>query len=862
MSYRDLALKTIASRQRIIPDNFPFLPRVKESAEGGCGVIGIACSEQIPARHLLQALAQMRNRGNGKGGGIAAVGLVPEEFGVSVEVLRDDTLLAVAYLDPACRDDLEGRYIFPHFEVDQARLQPHLADFHTLAGLEVQPPEVVEYFVRPNAETLEVFATKNHLEDEDPARLADEFIYQNSFLLNREFYASTGNKQAFVLSHGKNLLVLKMVGYGDNVVNYYRIEDMHAHVWIGHHRYPTKGRVWHPGGAHPFVGLNEALVHNGDFANYASICEYLAQRNIQPLFQTDTEVSVLVFDLLQRTYNYPLEYVIEALAPTTERDFVLLPPEKRSIYEMLQVTHMHASPDGPWFFLIAQSDRREPAFRLIGITDTSMLRPQVFALQENGEVAIGFAASEKQAIDAALGSLAGEDSRFWARADRYWNARGGSHTDGGAFLFTVQPDGDGRARLACTDKFGRRVEAPSSQPYQRGKRPEPERPLPIPDANGDAIFRWAVEQLPAWSYKQVQDMLKGLEEFSGKQRRWEDVLHALTLLIDWHYPLGDKRRSSLLALYDECFTRVLEGIQLALGDEAVWTSFGDPVPVPKNDRQTVILDGRGFPPQGSDSLALYLRRLVSGGFRRLMLVNVQGQRFIANGLGPETQGVRIDVYGSPGDYLASGIDGLEISVHNNGQDQIAQIMKTGKLVVYGDVGQTFMYGAKGGEAYILGNTAGRPLINAVGRPRVVINGTSLDFLAESFMAGDALNGGGFVVLNGVQFDDCSELSELRTPYPGGNLFSLASGGAIYVRDPHGLVEDGQLNGGQFTPLTAADWSLILPYLEENERLFGIAVADLLSVDGKLRNPESVYRKVQPRAMRALQAEEAWVKKET
>ncbi len=515
MSYSDLALKTIASRGRLISDTLPSPHRGEDSAEGGCGVIGIACSEQIPAQHLLQALAQMSNRGNGKGGGIAAVGLVPEEFGVSKEILRDDTLLAVAYINPACRSDLEGNHIFPHYEVDHIRLQPHLADFHSLQGLEVQPPEVVEYFVHPKTEMLDAFAEKNHLEDEDPGRLADEFVYQNSFLLNREFYASTGDKQAFVLSHGKNLLVLKMVGYGDDVVRYYQIEHLHAHVWIGHHRYPTKGRVWHPGGAHPFVGLNEALVHNGDFANYASICEYLAQRNIKPLFLTDTEVSVLVFDLLQRTYNYPLEYVIEALAPTTERDFILLPPEKRSLYEMLQVTHMHSSPDGPWFFLIAQSDYRKPVYRLIGITDTSMLRPQVFALQENGEVAIGVAASEKQAIDAALGSLAGEDSRFWARADRYWNARGGSHTDGGAFLFTVQPDGDGHARLVCTDKFGRRVEAPSGQPYQGGKRLGSESNLPVPDANADTIFHWAIEHIPAWSYEQVQDMLKGLENPAG-----------------------------------------------------------------------------------------------------------------------------------------------------------------------------------------------------------------------------------------------------------------------------------------------------------------------------------------------------------
>jgi glutamate synthase domain-containing protein 1/glutamate synthase domain-containing protein 3 len=862
MSHRELILKIIASRKNLVHEDRSQPPKSKEAAEGGCGVIGIACSEQIPARHLLQSLSQMRNRGNGKGGGIAAVGLVPEEFGVSQEVLQNDTLLAIAYLDPACRTDLEQKRIFPFFDVDHARPQPHLENFHSLTGLEVTPPEVMEYFVRPKPEALAAFTAHNDLEGWDPRRLADEFTYQNSYLLNREFYASTGVKKAFVLSHGKNLLVLKMVGYGDDVIRYYQLEDLHAHVWIGHHRYPTKGRVWHPGGAHPFVGLNEALVHNGDFANYASICEYLSQRNIQPLFLTDTEVSVLVFDLFHRTYNYPLEYVIEALAPTTERDFFLLPPEKRRQYEMLQVTHMHASPDGPWFFLIAQSDWSGPAYRLIGITDTSMLRPQVFALQENGEVAIGLAASEKQAIDAALCSLGNEDSRFWGRADRYWNARGGSHTDGGAFLFTVHPNENGQARLICTDKFGCQVKVPAGIPYRPAKMLADASPLPIPDAPGETIFRWAVERLPGWSYEEVRGLLKDLEEIGEKQRRRGAVLQALTLLGDRRYPLGEKRRSSLLALYDECFGRVLEAIQHAPGDEYLWVSFGSLLPTLANDQQSVILDSRGFPPEGNDSLAMCLKRLVASGFRKFMVIHAQGHRFIGNGLGPDTQSVRIDVYGSSGDYLASGIDGLEIYVHNNGQDQLAQIMKTGKLVVYGDVGQTFMYGAKGGEAYIMGNTAGRPLINAVGRPRVVINGTCLDYLAESFMAGDALNGGGFVVLNGVQFDERGEISELEAPYPGGNLFSLASGGAIYVRDPHRLLGEGQLNGGEFTSLNPVDWTLILPYLQENEHLFGIAVTDLLKVDGRSQPPESVYRKIQPCAVRALQAEEAWVRKQT
>jgi glutamate synthase domain-containing protein 3 len=179
-------------------------------------------------------------------------------------------------------------------------------------------------------------------------------------------------------------------------------------------------------------------------------------------------------------------------------------------------------------------------------------------------------------------------------------------------------------------------------------------------------------------------------------------------------------------------------------------------------------------------------------------------------------------------------------------------MKDGKLAVFGDVGQTFMYGAKGGSVYIMGNAAGRPLINAVGRPRVVINGTALDYLAESFMAGDPHAGGGFVVLNGMAFDDQGKVTELPTPYPGSNLFSLASGGAIFARDPHRRLSEDQLNGGRFADFTDKDWQLILPYLQENERLFGISIEDdLLTVDGRKRTPSEVYRKVHAVALAVL-----------
>src|SRR5207237_9560025 len=123
-------------------------------------------------------------------------------------------------------------------------------------------------------------------------------------------------------------------------------------------------------------------------ANCESIMEYRAQRNIRPLFLADTDVSVRLFDLLSPVYKYPLEYLIEALAPTTERDFEMLPEEKKKIYRLIQTSHIHGSPDGPWFFIVARTDVEKNAWQLVGITDTSMLRPQVIGMQ-GGPSSIG-----------------------------------------------------------------------------------------------------------------------------------------------------------------------------------------------------------------------------------------------------------------------------------------------------------------------------------------------------------------------------------------------------------------------------------------------------------------------------------------
>ncbi len=898
MSHSMKAEAILRSRAALRPTGSWF--RRSPEAEGGCGVTGFACTIPVGGRHIYEPSIQMRNRGNGKGGGIAACGLVPEDLGVSRQVLDDDYILQVALLDANARSDVEREFIEPYFDIDQGGLIPTVDDYHDVPLLDVRPPDVVRYFVRVKPGVLARFAQEKNL---DKASLAereveDEFVYQNSIRLNNRYYASLGDKRAFVMSHARNLIILKIVGFAEAAVQYYRMPDTRAHIWIAHQRYPTKGRVWHPGGAHPFIGLNEALVHNGDFANYHSVSEYLSGRNIFPQFLTDTEVSALLFDLWNRVYRYPMEYIIEALAPTTELDFDRLPAEKQRIYRQIQAAHIHASPDGPWFFIIARSLAETKEFQLLGITDTAMLRPQVFALQE-GEVSIGLICSEKQAIDATLASLASEDPRFTPLADVYWNARGGSHTDGGAFLMTVSPgdasagtspqaaaegrhalsagistpeglpNPNGHYQLRVTNKFGVPVETAAGQVHCNLLVPaaaveENDEDLAVlrrcvQEKDPEGFCSYLVKRLPYWNYDCLRRFVEQWSRQTAEQLPALGI-DGLTRAIDRRYRTAGMKRSSVLTILRGGLEHIFQRQPLCDDDGSgthvriTWESRHQ-LRSPQHSETTLLIDARGFAPEGENCDASLAVRAYKLGWRRLIHYNTRGTRFHGAGFGPGTTGLRIDCYDNPGDYLASGMDGLEICVHGNAQDQLGQISKRGKLVVYGDVGQTFLYGAKGGEVYVLGNAAGRPLINAVGSPRVVINGTALDFLAESFMAGDPHNGGGFVIVNGLQCDQYGQLAPLDMPYPGGNLLSLASGGAIYIRDPHRTLVEEQLNGGAFRPVSPADWRLIQPYLEENERLFGIRIdRDLLTVDGIPTTPFVVYRKVMPRKDAELEAE--------
>ncbi len=854
----------------------------RKTAEGGCGVLGLAANFPAPGHAVRAGVASMRNRGNGMGGGVAMVGLDPAALGVDRETLAQRTLIHMAYIDRSAQAAVESR-LQERFVILHRSKVPAREDW-TVSGLRHKPPAVWRYFVIPEDAALRAMCLELDLTiaADGAARTAeDELVHQSMHHINREFYAD-GAHRAFVLSHGRDIAVFKLVGYAEEALDHYLLNTMTARVWVAHQRYPTRGRVMHPAGSHPFAASHLALAHNGDLANYVSVASALLESNTAPLFATDTELAALTMDLYLRAHGYPLEYVLELLAPTSRYDMQFLDAEKASAYAATQRAHIHHSPDGPWFFVVGRADPDTHRGELLGVTDTSMLRPHVFSLFENrcledsAALSVGMVASERHAIHAAHRRLAALDPRIKPLPDHTWSARGGSHTDGGAYAFRIGLDN----RLVCTNKFGEPVQLDDF--CEHAPLAPPLAPTPLAEIMVEAVQDrlWTeaedaatplLQAMPTLRWSQLTAVLDALVRVAAQEGAiWRRALDLLTLLLDRPFPCGEKKASSVRVMVEEAVDKVLELASGPAGGGAApeaWrldyetrTELDNPRTVEDfggraHTQHTLVVDARGFPREGEASLARFVAVATRLGWRRIILHRLRGHRFLGCGLGELGRGVRIDCYGDAGDYAGSGVDGADLRLHGHGQDQLGQIFRSGRLVAHGDVGHAFLYGAKGGEIFVLGSAASRPVINAVGAPRVVINGACLDFLAESFMAGDPLHGGGFVVINGVapsmptrseSVDDAVDaLTFLPTPYPGGNLFSRSSGGAVYVRDPGGVVKEGQLNGGRLTTLTAADWALLEPMLQENERLLGVRVKALLTHEGRALPPHRIYRKVEP-----------------
>ena len=171
----------LAGRRRLTRS----LPKIEmndeDAAEGGCGVIGLASEVPIAGRHLFNSLEQMRNRGNGKGGGVAMVGLDPAQFGTTKSVMDGSYLIAVAWVNSGHREAVEEKYIHAAFEVDHIHDVPVIEDWTALSALDVCPPDVTLYWVRPTEDGIAAMFAESGMtpgDFEDLAAIHAEYVFR------------------------------------------------------------------------------------------------------------------------------------------------------------------------------------------------------------------------------------------------------------------------------------------------------------------------------------------------------------------------------------------------------------------------------------------------------------------------------------------------------------------------------------------------------------------------------------------------------------------------------------------------------------------------------------------------------------
>ncbi len=170
-----------------------------------------------------------------------------------------------------------------------------------------------------------------------------------------------------------------------------------------------------------------------------------------------------------------------------------------------------------------------------------------------------------------------------------------------------------------------------------------------------------------------------------------------------------------------------------------------------------------------------VRDAILEGDKEILLKNVNGQYYIANGL--RGNDIRITVEGVPGNDLCAFMDGPTVIVNSNGQDNIGNTMNDGKIIVHGHAGDVLGYAMRGGKLFIKDDVGYRVGIHMKGFmdkiPVIVIGGTARDFLGE-YMAG------GILILLGLNRTN-------GQPIAGDYLGTGMHGGVMYIKgdvDPY------------------------------------------------------------------------------
>lgn len=220
-----------------------------------------------------------------------------------------------------------------------------------------------------------------------------------------------------------------------------------------------------------------------------------------------------------------------------------------------------------------------------------------------------------------------------------------------------------------------------------------------------------------------------------------------------------------------------------------------------------------------------IKEAIESGFKKLKLINVNGQRYICCGVKGD---VTVHVIGSPGNDLGMFMDGVKIIVDGNAGDGVGNTMNDGLIAVRGEVGDVVGYSMRGGRIYVQGDAGYRLGIHmkeyGERRPIIVVGGGAQDFLGE-YMAGGVII---VLRLNGDSFD-------------GRFIAAGIHGGRIFIR---GKVEGQRLGFGAVkAELSEEDQELLESILRDYSRYMRASCRSLLSEE---------FTKIVPRSKRPFE----------
>ncbi len=312
-------------------------PYHDEKVIDACSIFGVmdTSGRRFSGEGIIRAIANMRLRSNGLGGGFAIYGLYPE--------YAELYAFHIMYLSRQGKSETEA-FLKERFDLvcdEEVPTRP-------TPGI-VAPPLVRRYF-------LEVGQHRPQGQSDD------------DYVVERVMDINTKLSDAFVFSSGKDMGVFKGVGYPEEIANYFCLEKYQAYLWTAHGRFPTNTPGWW-GGAHPFSILDWTVIHNGEISSYGINRRYLEQFGYHCTMQTDTEVVAYALDLLMRRHGLPMEIVAKILAPPFWTDIERRPPGEQKLLRTLRQVYGSLLFNGPFTVIIAHQGE------MIGLTDRIRLRP-------------------------------------------------------------------------------------------------------------------------------------------------------------------------------------------------------------------------------------------------------------------------------------------------------------------------------------------------------------------------------------------------------------------------------------------------------------------------------------------------------